>query len=415
MLYQVREAQRAVLNPLSSWAEAMSQMYSNPYSPYSYVPFAPRLAAGFELLHRLGKEYEKPAWQLHTTPIDGHEVTVVERIEISKPFCNLVKFERLLPKALASRAADPVVLVFAPLSGHHATLLRDTVRALLPDHTVYVTDWIDARMVPVTHGPFHLHDYVAYAIEFIRHLGPDVHLVSVCQPTVPVLAAVSLMSTLDDARLPRTMTMMGGPIDTRRSPTQVNNLATEKSYGWFERTVIYRVPGKYPGAGRSVYPGFLQHAGFVAMNPDRHAESHWDFYMNLVRGDDEDAESHRLFYDEYNAVLDLPAEYYLETIRTVFQEHRLPMGTWTVPFEGRTLTVTPADIRKVALFTIEGELDDISGVGQTSAALDLCRGLPRKLKHQMIAEGAGHYGIFSGRRWREIIAPRIRAFIREHA
>jgi poly(3-hydroxybutyrate) depolymerase len=211
------------------------------------------------------------------------------------------------------------------------------------------------------------------------------------------------------------MTMMGGPIDTRRSPTQVNNLATDKSYGWFERTVIYRVPGKYPGAGRLVYPGFLQHAGFVAMNPDRHAESHWDFYMNLVRGDDEDAESHRLFYDEYNAVLDLPAEYYLETIRTVFQEHRLPMGTWTVPFEGRTLTVTPADIRKVALFTIEGELDDISGVGQTSAALDLCRGLPRKLKHQMIAEGAGHYGIFSGRRWREIIAPRIRAFIREHA
>jgi len=415
VLYQVREAQRAVLNPISNWAEALSQLYSNPYSPYAYVPFAPRFAAGFELLHRLGKEYEKPAWGLGTTKMDGHEVSVVERIEISKPFCNLIKFERLLPAALKDRAADPVVLVFAPLSGHHATLLRDTIRALIPDHNVYVTDWVDARMVPMSNGPFHLHDYVAYAIEFIRQLGPQVHLISVCQPTVPVMAAVSIMATLDDPKQARTMTMMGGPIDTRESPTQVNNLATTKSFGWFERTVIYRVPGKYPGSGRLVYPGFLQHAGFVAMNPDRHAESHWDFYMNLVQGDDEDAEGHRKFYDEYNAVLDLPAEYYLETIRTVFQEHRLPLGTWEVPFEGRTMRVTPSDVRKVALFTIEGELDDISGVGQTSAALELCSGLPKGKKRHLIAEGAGHYGIFSGRRWREIICPQIRAFIREHA
>jgi poly(3-hydroxybutyrate) depolymerase len=305
--------------------------------------------------------------------------------------------------------------VVAPLSGPHATLLRDTVRALLPDHTVYLTDWIDARMVPLSMGPFHLHDYVAYVIEFVRHLGPDVHLISVCQPTVPVMAAVSIMSTLRDPKLPRTMTMMGGPIDTRRNPTQVNNLATEKSFGWFERSVVYRVPGKYPGAGRLVYPGFLQHAGFVAMNPDRHAESHWDFYMNLVRGDDEDAETHRRFYDEYNAVLDLPGEYYLETVRTVFQEHRLPLGTWDVPFEGRVVRVAPEDVRTVALFTIEGELDDISGVGQTSAALELCSGLPKAKKRQLVAEGAGHYGIFSGRRWREIICPQIRSFIREHA
>jgi len=415
VLYQVREAQRAVLNPISNWAEALSQLYSNPYSPYAYMPFAPRFAAGFELLHRLGKEYEKPPWGLGTTTMDGHEVSVVERIEVSKPFCNLIKFERLLPAALKARAADPVVLVFAPLSGHHATLLRDTVRRLIPDHNVYVTDWLDARMVPVSNGPFHLHDYVGYAIEFIRQLGPEVHLISVCQPTVPVMAAVSIMATLDDPKQARTMTMMGGPIDTRESPTQVNNLATTKSFGWFERTVIYRVPGKYPGAGRLVYPGFLQHAGFVAMNPDRHAESHWDFYMNLVRGDDDDAEGHRKFYDEYNAVLDLPAEYYLETIRTVFQEHRLPLGVWDVPFEGRTMRVTPSDIRKVALFTIEGELDDISGVGQTSAALALCSGLPQAKKRHLVAEGAGHYGIFSGRRWREIICPQIRAFIREHA
>jgi poly(3-hydroxybutyrate) depolymerase len=415
VLYQVREAQRAVLNPLSSWAEAMSQLYSNPYSPYAYTAFSPRMAAGFELLHRLGKEYEKPGWDLKTTPMDGHEVSVVERIELSKPFCNLIRFERLLPKALEARKADPVVLVVAPLSGHHATLLRDTVRALLPDHNVYVTDWLDARMVSVSQGPFHLHDYVAYVAQFIRHLGPDVHLISVCQPTVPVMAAVSLMSTLDDPKLPKTMTMMGGPIDTRKSPTQVNNLATEKPFTWFERTVIYRVPGKYPGAGRSVYPGFLQHAGFVAMNPDRHAESHWDFYMNLVRGGDDDAESHRKFYDEYNAVLDLPAEYYLDTIKTVFQEHRLPLGTWEMPFEGRTMRVAPEDIRRVALFSIEGELDDISGVGQTSAALDLCRNLPKTMKRQMVAQGAGHYGIFAGRRWREIICPQIRDFIREHA
>lgn len=415
MLYQVREAQRAVLNPLSSWAEAMSQMYSNPYSPYAYAPFAPRVAAGFELLHRLGKEYEKPSWNLPTTTIDGHEVSVVERIEVSKPFCRLIKFERLMPTALARRRPDPVVLLFAPLSGHHATLLRDTVRALLPQHQVYVTDWLDARTVPMAHGPFHLHDYVAYAIEFIRHLGPQVHLISVCQPTVPVLAAVSVMSTLKDRQLPRSMTMMGGPIDTRKSPTAVNNLATEKSFEWFERSVIYRVPGKYPGAGRRVYPGFLQHAGFVAMNPGRHAESHWDFYMQLVRGDDEDAEGHRRFYDEYNAVLDMPAEYYLDTIHTVFQEHRLPRGEWVLPFEGQKIQVAPADIRKVPLLCIEGELDDISGVGQTSAALDLCLNLPAADKHYMLAEGAGHYGIFSGRRWREVVCPHIAEFIRASA
>ncbi len=413
MLYQIREAQRAVLNPLSSWAEAMSQMYSNPYSPYSYMPFAPRVAAGYELLHRLGKEYEKPGWDLSSTTVDGQEVSVVERIELNRPFCKLIKFERLMPTKLRRRKPDPTVLLFAPLSGHHATLLRDTVRALLPNHEVYVTDWIDARTVPLSAGNFHLHDYVAYAMEFIRHLGPNVHLISVCQPTVPVLAAVSLLAELKDPALPRTMTMMGGPIDTRQSPTEVNNLATEKPFDWFERTVIYRVPGKYAGAGRLVYPGFLQHAGFVAMNPGRHAESHWDFYQQLVRGDDEDAESHRKFYDEYNAVLDMPAQYYLDTIHTVFQEHRLPKGTWTMPIDGTEMRVNPSAIESVPLLCVEGELDDISGVGQTRAALELCSNLPDDMKHYMLAERCGHYGIFSGRRWREIICPRIASFIRE--
>jgi poly(3-hydroxybutyrate) depolymerase len=414
MLYHLREAQRAVLKPLSTWADSVSQLYTNPYSPLAYTPFANRVSAGLELLHRLGKEYEKPEFNITETTVDDQPVSVIERIEVARPFCRLLKFERLLPTKLKARAADPSVLVFAPLSGHHATLLRDTVRALLPHHNVFVTDWVDARMVPVSEGPFHLDDYIAYAADFIRHLGPQVHLVSVCQPTVPVLAAVSLLAQTRDPHLPLSMTMMGGPIDTRRNPTEVNALAQQRSYVWFERNVIYRVPGRYPGAGRQVYPGFLQHAGFVAMNPDRHLNSHWDYYLDLVRGDMEDAEAHRRFYDEYNAVLDLPAEYYLDTIRTVFQNHALPLGTWDVRFGDATLRVDPSAIRSVALFTIEGELDDISGSGQTQAAHDLCTSIPSEWKHHLTAAGAGHYGIFSGRRWREKIYPEVRSFIAEH-
>lgn len=411
MLYEVREAQRSVLTPVSGWAEAMSKLYSSPYSPFSYMPLATRAAAGFELLHRIGKEYEKPPFMLPTTQIAGIEVAVTERIAIEKPFCRLLHFERHLPEKLAAHCKDPVVLIFAPLSGHHSTLLRDTVRTMLPDHDVYITDWVDARMVPHTEGDFHLDDYVAYCIEFIRHLGPEVHLMSVCQPTVPVLAAVSIMATLKDPVQPASMTVMGGPIDPRKSPTVVNNLATTKPFHWFERNVIHRVPGRYPGAGRRVYPGFLQHAGFVTMNQDRHAQSHWDFYLNLVRGDLEDADGHRRFYDEYNAVLDLPADYYLDTIRTVFQEFRLPTGTWDVTIDGVTTHVRPQDIRNVPLLTIEGELDDISGLGQTAAAHDLCTGLKPSQHQHLLAKDAGHYGIFSGRRWRKIIYPYVRGFI----
>jgi poly(3-hydroxybutyrate) depolymerase len=414
MLYQLREAQRAVLNPVSDWAQAVSKLYTNTYSPFSYAPFSSRIAAGFELLHRLGKEYEKPAFGIQNTRIEGQEVSIAERIELSKPFCRLLKFERLLPKHLAHHADDPTVIVFAPLSGHHATLLRDTVRTLVADHNVYITDWVDARMVPLSAGPFHLDDYVAYCIEFIRHLGPRVHLISVCQPTVPVLAAVSVMATLKDSALPLSMTMMGGPIDTRKSPTEVNNLATNHSHEWFQQNLIHTVPSKYPGGGRRVYPGFLQHTGFVAMNPDRHMKSHWDFYLDLVRGDLNDADSHREFYDEYNAVLDLPAEYYLDTVHTVFQEHALPLGTWIVEFEGRPIRVAPEDIKRVGLFTIEGELDDISGSGQTQAAHGLCTGINKAHQKHLTAAGAGHYGIFSGRRWRETIYPEIRAFLLEH-
>ena len=411
MLYQLHELQRKVLNPLSLWAQASSELFSSPYSPFAYTPFARRMAAGYELLHRLGKHYEKPQFGLQTTTIDGTEVSVAEEVALGKPFCRLLHFKRLLPNGLARRKPDPKVLIVAPLSGHHATLLRDTVRAMLPEHDVWITDWIDARLVPLSQGPFHLDDYIDYVTEFIRLLGPDVHVISVCQPTVPVLAAVSLMATARDPALPRTMTMMGGPIDPRRNPTAVNALAMKKPFSWFENHVIFKVPASYPGYLRRVYPGFLQHTGFVAMNPDRHLNSHWDFYLDLIKGDDEDAEGHRRFYDEYNAVIDLPAEYYLDTIRIVFQEHRLPNSTWVV----RDTRVAPEDIRTVRLFTIEGELDDISGSGQTQAAHDLCTGIAKSRRRHMTVEGAGHYGIFSGRRWREKIYPQIRDFIRADA
>jgi poly(3-hydroxybutyrate) depolymerase len=411
MLYQLHEMQRSFLNPLMQWADASAKLFSNPVSPFAHTPFSQRIAAGYELMYRLGKDYEKPGFGLTSTIIDGKTVGIVEQTVVSKPFCELLHFKKDMSEGDFAALKQPTVLVVAPLSGHHATLLRDTVRALLPDQDVYITDWVDARMVPMSDGPFHLDDYIFYVQDFIRHLGPDVHVISVCQPTVPVLAAISLMATNKDPKLPRTMVMMGGPIDPRKSPTAVNDLAAEKPYSWFENTVVYAVPGNYPGFGRKVYPGFLQHAGFIAMNPGRHAQSHREFYQHLVRGDDDSAEAHRKFYDEYNAVLDMPAEYYLETIKTVFQEYRLPKGTWEV---GGQL-VRPQDIKDVALFTIEGELDDISGAGQTHAAHELCTGIPAAKQQQFTAPKCGHYGIFSGRRWREIICPMIGEFIRKNA
>ncbi|HEY0487961.1 MAG TPA: polyhydroxyalkanoate depolymerase [Telluria sp.] len=410
MLYHLHEMQRSFLTPMMQWADASAKLFSNPVSPLAHTPFAQRIAAGYELMYRLGKDYEKPAFGIDTVTIGSDTVRIIEQVEIEKPFCRLLHFAKDLAPARLAKLDHPKVLLVAPLSGHHSTLLRDTVRALLPNHDVYITDWTDARMVPLSNGPFHLDDYIFYVQDFIRHLAPDLHVISVCQPTVPVLAAISLMATAKDPQLPKTMTMMGGPIDPRRSPTAVNDLATEKPFSWFENTVIYSVPGNYPGVGRRVYPGFLQHAGFIAMNPGRHAQSHREFYNHLVAGDDEPAESHRQFYNEYNAVLDMPAEYYLDTIKTVFQDFALPMGTWKV---GGQL-VRPQDIKTVALLTVEGELDDISGAGQTQAAHDLCSGIPAKMKQDYVAEKAGHYGIFSGRRWRETICPKIGEFIRQH-
>lgn len=405
MIYTWHEMQQSLAAPLHSWAEATRQWFSNPFSPLTYTPASPKIAAGSELIARLVHRYEKPLFGLPHAMIEGREGAVVERLAAEKPFCKLLHFQR------TGRLGDPKVLLVAPLSGHHATLLRDTVRALLSEHDVYVTDWIDARLVPLSEGNFNFADYVAYVQEFIRLLGPDVHVIAVCQPTVPVLAAVSLMAAHDDPAQPRSMTLMGGPIDTRRAQTEVNRFALSHSLRWFETKVIGRVPLKYPGYARRVYPGFLQHAGFVAMNQDRHVQAHQDFYNHLIEGDGDSATAHRKFYDEYNAVMDLPAEYYLDTIAMVFQKHQLPLAEMRILGE----LVTPAAIRRTALFTIEGELDDISGPGQTAAAHDLCSAIPDHRKQHFLVPAVGHYGIFSGRRWRENICPRVRNFIRASA
>ena len=419
MLYKIFETQRSLMEPFADFAQATSKLYSNPLSPIGHTNFSHRISAGYDLIYRLGKDYEKPAFGITSIDIDGVEIAIHERIEIDKPFCELRRFKRFSDntQTLAKIQGQPAVLVVAPLSGHYATLLRDTVKTMLKDHKVYITDWRNARLVPLSEGEFHLDDYVNYVEEFIRHLQGkygNCHVISVCQPTVPVLAAVSLMATRGE-KTPLSMTMMGGPIDATKSPTAVNNLAMNKSYNWFENNVIYKVPDNFPGAGRRVYPGFLQHTGFVAMNPDRHLKSHYDYFKDLIKGDDTHAEAHRHFYDEYNAVLDMDADYYLETIDTVFQEFKLVRGTWEVKSaEGIMELVRPQDIRNTALLTVEGELDDISGSGQTKAAHKLCSGISDKDSAHLEAKGAGHYGIFSGRRWRDVVYPVMKEFIANH-
>ncbi|GAB3360023.1 MULTISPECIES: polyhydroxyalkanoate depolymerase [Giesbergeria] len=416
MLYQIYENQRSLMEPFSDFAQASSKLFSNPGSPLSQLPVAQRVAAAYDLFYRLGKDYEKPAFDIKTVKVEGVEVAIHERVALDKPFCELRRFKRFSddPATLNKLKKQPVVLIVAPLSGHYATLLRDTVRTMLQDHKVFITDWKNARLVPLSQGEFHLDDYVNYVQEFIQHLQANYgncHIISVCQPTVPVLAAVSLMASRGE-KTPLSMTMMGGPIDARHSPTAVNDLAAKRSYEWFENNVIYRVPDSFPGAGRRVYPGFLQYTGFVAMNPDRHMVSHYDYFKDLIKGDGASAEAHRKFYDEYNAVLDMDAHYYLETIRTVFQEYKLVNGTWDVRSNSGALErVRPQDIHHTRLLTVEGELDDISGTGQTRAAHDLCSGIAATNKEHFEAKGAGHYGIFSGRRWREMVYPQVRAFI----
>ncbi len=412
MFYSLHEAQRSLINPFSYWSEAVAQMFSAQESWLSQWPGAQRIAAASELLYRIGKDYEKPEFGIHQVQAHGQDVAVLQHTVLEMPFCRLLRFKRYSAGArtVAAVRSDPVVLVVAPLSGHHSTLLRDTVRTLLQDHKVYITDWVDARMVPTEQGDFHLDTYIDYIRAFITHIGAEnLHIISVCQPTVPVLASVSLMASGGETT-PASLTMMGGPIDPRRNPTKVNDLALNRPLSWFRNTVVHPVPGNYPGHGRRVYPGFLQHTGFIAMNPGRHCQSHWDFYRNLLRGDLDDADAHRRFYDEYNAVLDMAADYYLETIDVVFQQHLLPKGQWVVNGQ----PVRPQDITRGALLTIEGEFDDISGAGQTEAAHELCSGIAAANQQHFTVEGAGHYGIFNGRRWRQVVYPQLRDFIRAH-
>jgi len=393
--------------PLRAGADLMRQACNNPLNPLSNTAFGRSLDAGFEVFERLTRRYGKPEFGISRADVDGKAVDVVEEVVWTKPFCRLIHFNRSLPE---ERPADPKILLVAPMSGHYATLLRGTVDALLPHADIYITDWIDARTVLLTEGRFDLDDYISYVIEMLHHLGEGTHVVAVCQPSVPVLAAVALMEADQDRFAPASMTLMGGPIDTRINPTGVNELAKAKPIEWFRDSVVMPVPWPQPGFGRSVYPGFLQLSGFMSMNLDRHMIAHKDFYLNLVKNDGDSAEKHREFYDEYLAVMDLTAEFYLQTVETVFIEHALPKGT--MMHKGRA--VDPAAIRNVALFTVEGENDDISGVGQTRAAHDLCMNLPQEKRRHYMQPDVGHYGVFNGSRFRNEIVPQMVAFFQEH-
>jgi poly(3-hydroxybutyrate) depolymerase len=404
MLYQAIEAHYASLVPARMTARLMHQMLTHPWLPHSYTKPGRAVAAWFELFDRAAENRRKPAFGLDLTEIAGDPVEVEPVVVAEKPFCNLLHFARNLGRP----HDDPRVLVVAPMSGHHATLLRGTVETLLPKHDVYITDWVDARMVPLAKGTFDLADYIDYVIDFLRLLGPGTHVMAVCQPSPPVLAAVALMAAMNDPAAPASMTLMGGPVDTRVSPTVVNQMGMSHELGWFEGKVIDLVPPHYPGAMRRVYPGFLQLGGFMSMNPERHVTSHIEFFNHLVAGDGESAAAHRRFYDEYLSVMDLSADFYLDTIRHVFQEHSLARGVFT----HRDEPVRPAAIKKTALMTIEGELDDISGLGQTKAAHDLCTAIPAAKRRHLEAPGVGHYGIFNGRKWRNAIYPAWAEFIR---
>jgi poly(3-hydroxybutyrate) depolymerase len=384
----------------------MRLAYANPLNPWSQTPFGRTIAASLEMFERTTRRYGKPEFGLNETVVGDKTVKVREEIVWSRAFCNLLHFSRNLPAA----HRDPRILIVAPMSGHYATLLRGTVEALLPSADIYITDWIDARMVPMTEGTFDFDDYVDYVIEMLHFLGPDTHVIAVCQPSVPVLAAAAVMEEANDPLSPASMTLMGGPIDTRINPTAVNKLAKDKPLEWFADNVIMNVPWPQPGFMRPVYPGFLQLSGFMSMNLDRHVIAHKEFFMHLVKNDGE-PEKHRDFYDEYLAVMDLTAEFYLQTVDQVFIRHSLPKGELV----HRGKLVDPSAIRNVALLTVEGENDDISGVGQTKAAQTICTNIPDNMRMHYLQPDVGHYGVFNGSRFRREIAPRIVSFVNEHS
>jgi poly(3-hydroxybutyrate) depolymerase len=404
-LYWMYEMGHAALNPARALADATRIFYQNPLNPLTHTNIGRNIAASCEVFERTTRRYGKPDWDIADTDTSEGRVPVVVRSIWEQPFGRLLHFERQFSRPL--RRPQPRVLIVAPMSGHYATLLRGTVEAFLPGHEVFITDWTDARLVPLAAGSFDLDTYVDYIIEMLQLLGGGVHVVAVCQPSVPVMTAACVMEAAQDPAHPASMTLMGGPIDTRRNPTAVNKLAEQRGTDWFRRNVITRVPFPNAGFGRDVYPGFLQLNGFVSMNLDRHIDAHNKLFQHLVEGDGDSAQKHREFYDEYLAVMDLTAEFYLQTVDTVFVQHALPKGEMT----HRGVKVDPGAIERIALLTVEGENDDISGVGQTEAAHDLCHRIPAHRKAHHLQKGVGHYGVFNGSRFRSEIQPRIAEFM----
>jgi len=404
-MYWMYEMVHASLNPARAMTDAVRTLLQNPLNPLFHTDVGKSLAASCELFERTTRRYGKPEWGLDETEVDGVTVPVEVHCVWEKPFCRLLYFNRQMSEP--PRSPQPRILLVAPMSGHYATLLRGTVEALLPAHEVYITDWTDARLVPLSEGRFDLDDYIDYIVEMLHLLGSNTHVVAVCQPSVPVVAAVSVMEAQSDPVVPLSMTLMGGPIDTRRNPTAVNRLAEKRGTEWFRSHVITKVPFPHPGMMRDVYPGFLQLNGFISMNLDRHMDAHRRFFDNLVKGDGESAGKHREFYDEYLAAMDLTAEFYLQTIDTVFVKHSLPKGEMT----HRGVRVDPSKVSRVALMTVEGEKDDISGLGQTEATHGLCSAIPDHRRVHYVQEEVGHYGVFNGSRFKAEIVPRMHDFM----
>ncbi|WBY17184.1 polyhydroxyalkanoate depolymerase [Erythrobacteraceae bacterium WH01K] len=405
MLYHAYELQRAWLNSASSIASISSEWLTNPANPMAYNGLGPMAASALEVFAHATLEYGKPEFDIETVEVDGTSHPVSETLVLHRAFGDLKRFRR---EDLPEDA--PRLLIVAPMSGHYATLLRGTVERMVESCDVYITDWHDARRVPMSEGHFDLDDYIDYLIEFLDHIGPGAHMMAVCQPSVPALAATAIMNADDHEAAPATLTMMGGPIDTRESPTTVNDLAMKRPISWFRSNVIATVPMQYEGAGRRVYPGFLQLASFMSMNLGAHIQSHWEMFKHLTAGDDDSAQQSKDFYEEYRSVCDMTAEFYLQTVEEVFQEHSIPNGTFT----HRGKLVDLGKIDETAILAVEGERDDISGIGQTRAALKLATGLPEEKKAYYLAAGAGHYGIFNGSKWREKVAPTVEKFIARH-
>jgi poly(3-hydroxybutyrate) depolymerase len=407
-LYWLYEMSHAALHPPRAFADVTRLYFKNPLNPFAHTTLGKSIAAAAEVFERSTRRYGRPEWGIDSVSVGGERAPINIATVWERPFCRLLHFERMF--CHLPRRPQPKLLIVAPMSGHYPTLLRGTVEAFLPNHDVYITEWVDARMVPLAEGHFDLDDYIDYLIGIMHRLGGDTHVIAVCQPSVPVLAAPALMEANDDTSAPRSIVLMGGPIDTRVNPTAVNKLAEQRGVDWFRRNVITKVPFPHPGVMRDVYPGFLQLHGFVSMNLDRHVDAHRNLFFHLVKGDGDSVQKHREFYDEYLAVMDLTAEFYLQTVETVFVKHALPKGE----LMHRGQLVDPGKIRKAALLTIEGEFDDISGVGQTEAAHRLCLNIAADRKVHYLQPGVGHYGVFNGSRFRSEVAPRIADFILSH-